>query len=156
MLPPIPYISEFLSKQNRVLQDWMRWFQSLAAAVNQAPTSVGTVSVTAGAASVTTTPITTKPTPIAAGLYRVTYYMQVTRAASLSSSLIPTFTWTTQAVSQSVTGATMNGNTTTTFQADTLPLVVDQGSSVTYALAYSSAGGTSMTYDFALRLELVP
>ena len=90
---------------------------------------------------------------LSAGLYRITYYTRITRAASVSSSLIVTFDWTDQGVSVSASGTAITGNTTSTFQSGTLMIYTDSNSPVRYSTTYVSVGATSMQYKLLVTLE---
>ena len=95
-------------------------------------------------------------THLVAGLYRLSYYAQVTQAASVSSSLTTQFQWTYNSVTQTLTSAAMTGNTTTTYQGLTFPLRVDYDTSVTYAGTYASSGAPAMQFSLDIALEAVP
>lgn len=136
------------------LRVWPQWLTKLVAAVNAAPSEVGTVSLTAQAATI---PTTTLPTPVlGAGLYRLTAYLRVTQAATVSSSLTLTLGWTDGAVACTSTQAALIGNTTSTTQATSLVVHADAASLITDQVTYVSVGATPMQYALYVRVEALP
>lgn len=89
-----------------------------------------------------------------AGLYEVKYYAQITRAASTSSSLEVTISWTTLGVAQASTGTAITGNTTGTHQGGSTLLYAD-GAPIRYATTYGSVGATAMQYALWVTLMQV-
>lgn len=133
---------------------WPQWLNALVRWVNRAAVTVG-VGVTASAQSASIGATAVPTGTLEAGIYRVTYYARITRAATTSSSLTVTIGWT-DGVAQTETGAAMTGNLTTTWQRGGGLIALDAGTSVTYAAAYSSVGATAMQYALAVRLEKLP
>lgn len=92
------------------------------------------------------------------GMYRVSAYIVVTRAAS-SSSTLPSvvITWTDQdnGQSQSLTLTPTNaGNVLTTFQEAVGVISVNVAAAIKYATSsYASSGGTPMQYALHIRVE---
>lgn len=153
-LAPVPFNSVLMSLKTRLMEfSWVRWLESLVTAVNATGQTLGTETLTAQTASVTTTAF--QAPVLVAGLYRVSYYQRVTTAATSSSSLTTTISWTDGGVSCSQSGAAMTGNTTATTQNGTLVISVDAGTSVTYALAYATSGATAMAFSWSGRLEVL-
>ena len=133
--------------------EWIKWWSNLTEAVDQAPSRQAGFTLSGQAASLSTTPI-----PLAeltGGLWRVSYYLQILTPGGASGSVQITFSWTRNGVAQTETAALLNGNTTTTHQFGTLPLRIDAGTPISYAVAYASAGVPAMTYELALAAELV-
>lgn len=100
---------------------------------------------------------TTLLTPASPGLFRISVYIIVSRAASSTSTLPSvTITWTDQdnATGQSVTVTpTDSGNLLTTVHEGTL-VVSAAASAIQYATAgFASSGGTSMQYALHMRAE---
>lgn len=155
-IPPVPRDSQVLqgSIKDKIFKTWDDWFQQIARLLGLSPAVVGTVSLTEQSASVSATAIATPE--LSAGLYRLTYYQRVTRAATSSSSLQTTIGWTDGGVACMVSGAAMTGNTTSTTQSDCLTVQVDKATSVTYTLTYASLGATSMQFAWSARLEQLP
>lgn len=88
-----------------------------------------------------------------ASLYRVNLYARITRAATVSSSLQPTFRWTEGGIALSRTYAAVTGNTTTTYLVDVFPVRIDANTALTYETAYASVGATTMQYSLEVAVE---
>ncbi len=156
-IPPIPRQSIVLRLQSLISLDWDNWFQALVRAITAAPSQVASTDVTGQHATIGSTAfMLPSGTTLDAGLYRVTYAAQVTRAASSSSSLQVAVGWHSGGVAQTVTGAALTANTTTTRESVTLPMLVDAATVPTYTVTYASSGVTSMQFWFAASLEALP
>ena len=107
----------------------------------------GSVSLTAQGAAISATNLYTAT----AGLYRVCYDVQVTRAASSSSSVGVTIGWnnggTQTKSSTAVASNALNAEDGNCY------VVNSGGSNITYATSYSSSGGTSMQYALRVTAE---
>lgn len=136
-----------------IAKGWINWiFQSLIPRVEAAPQVLKVVDLTAQAAAIPATPI---PLPVlAAGQYRVSWYVQITTPASIASATQITIGWTFNGVAQSFVGTLVNGNLTTSYESDELFLSIDRATAITYAASYVSAG-TPMDFAFSLACEQV-
>jgi len=132
---------------------WIQYFTAIVQSVSLAPARLQQISKVTQGASIPTTPLNLGV--LSAGNYRVSYYLQITRAASVSSSLTFTLGWTSQTVAISSSGTALTGNTTTTFQQATIFIYSDGRSAINYGIAYASVGGTSMQYFATVVLEAV-
>lgn len=151
-LAPVPFTNVLMNLRSRLMEfQWVRWLESLVTAINAAPQAVGTSDLSDQDASVSATAFDTGT--LSAGLYRVSYYQRVTQAATSSSSLTTAIGWTDGGVACTQSGAAMTGNTTATTQNGTLVVHVDAGTTVTYALTYSTSGATPMQFSWSGRLE---
>lgn len=94
------------------------------------------------------------------GMYKITFYLKVTRAATTSSvlgGLTITFTDATDSVSQSfvalgtnqagAAGITNTGNTTTSALQGDVIINAKAGTAVNFTIAYTSVGGTTMQFE---------
>src|SRR5271165_1602472 len=119
------------------------------------PSKVATVDSTAQGASIGTTTLYAIPAS-GAGMYRVSYYMKVTTAASSSSSVTLALSWTDRSDSSalSVTIPTP-ANSTAIGGVVSGSLIVDAALSTNlqYATTYVSSGGTAMQYTLRVRVE---
>jgi hypothetical protein len=129
------------------------WVTALVEDVDASPVRFSPVQLTTQGASIGTTalPLGT----LAEGLYRVTTYARITRAATTSSSLTVTISWTESAVALSLSGSAMTGNTTGTVQSTSYLVRIDQATPISYATTYASVGGTSMQYRLDVVVEQV-
>jgi hypothetical protein len=156
-LPPIPWkvpIAETFGALLTGRANWGAWFLALHNAVDAAAQRTGhALGLTTQAASLAAT--TLVPVP-ATGLYRITYYARITRAATTSSSLTVTVRWTDGGIAVARSGAAITGNTTATVQADSLLVQADQGTLLTIETTYASVGATTMQYALSARVEAMP
>jgi hypothetical protein len=130
---------------------WQQWFLGLNDQVDASAQQIRRLPLTAQGAAIPSTPI-----PMAAllgGLYRLSYYIRVTRAATTSSSLQVTIGHTDGAVLITDVGAALTGNLTSTHEGRVIPFKADQSSPITYAVAYASVGATTMLYAIDLIVE---
>lgn len=105
-------------------------------------------------ASIAATALIVAPT---AGLYRVNVYARITRAGSVSSSLIVTIghTDTTVLCSQPLTALTTN--TTASTRVASFPVYSDASVAITFATTYVDGGGPqSMQYGLQITVEQMP
>jgi hypothetical protein len=101
---------------------------------------------------------TTLLNPSQTGDFRISYYAQVTQAATTNSSLTVTIGWKTNGIAQSKTfaPASLTTNTTASNDGDGVVIRADGGQAVTYATTYASTGGTAMQYLIDVYAEALP
>jgi hypothetical protein len=153
-LAPIPFRAPLSSIGGFLAQAWIAWLQSLVDAIQAAAAVVGSLSITGRSSAVVATPLNTNG--LTDGFYKVTFYLRISRPASVSSSAQIVIGWTDGGVALSTTGTLLNGNTTATLQSGIVTIKVDQGTDVTVGVNYASVGGTSMQFAIEARLERVP
>lgn len=150
---PLSPKEDLVDPKRKPTTSFLEWITALIGDVDASPARVETVSVENQGAAIGTTAI---PTPaLAAGLYRVSYYARITRAATTSSSLTISIGCTETAVSVTFSGAAMTGNTTATVQSGSVLIRIDASTPISYSTAYASSGGTSMVYRLDVVLEVV-
>lgn len=142
----------------RMLDDWQKWFRGLAQAVNTAPQSPAQIALTTQSASVAQTSMVQVPS---AGLYRVSWLLQITQAASTSSSIQVRFDWEGREQALSLSGAALTSNTLGAMQSGSFQLYADLtlvGVPVTldYRTTYASVGATAMQYALNVVVEQMP
>ena len=153
-LPGLPRDPIAEAKTGLVPRVWVSWLQALAQQVDAAAFRVQTVSLTAQGATIATTSV---PIPsITYGLYRVSYALRITRAATSSSSATVTVGWKDGTVSCAQAFTAVTGNTTATVQSGTVLVRCDAAGPITYAVAYASTGATSMQFQLDVVVEAVP
>lgn len=149
---PFPVKDPIANKgQGLITSPWIDWFTGLVSDVSASATRLQTVALTGQVASIGATSIPLGA--LATGLYRVTWFVRVTVAASTSSSLIVTLGFTTGGVTCALSGAALTGNTASSTQSETRMLAIDGSTPITYSTTYVSVGGTSMAYAVSLVLE---
>lgn len=153
-LPGLPRDPIAEAQTGRVPHVWISWLQALAHQADAAAFRLQTVSLVAQGAAIAATSVPIASLP--AGLYRATYALRITRAASSSSSATVTLRWKDGAVSCAQAFAAVTGNTTATTQSGTILLRADAESPISYAVAYASVGATSMQFSLDVVVEAVP
>lgn len=154
VLDPPPTIAPVTSDRSTSLMssDWMRWVLALRSIVNVQAQQIGsTVNLTQQSATVAATSI---PLPaLSNGNYRVSYYLEKTTADGVSSSTQVTIGWTHNSKSLTHQFAALTTDTTTATDAQTLPMLIDQNSAITYAVSYASNTPGKMQYLLTLWVE---
>jgi len=152
LIPPVPMSSPIFDKTTHwFTRDIVRFLDTLRSVMSAAAQVIASVSLTSQSATIATTDVPTSP--LTEGLYRVTYSLRITQAATTSSSAQLTLGWTSNSVSSSQTFAAVTGNTTATQQSDTITVFSDAGTPITYAVVYASVGATPMLYSFNVLIE---
>lgn len=154
-LPPVPMRSKVVDRTTEwFTRDIVNFLNALRGVLATVAQVIRSVAVRDQDASIPTTDLSAGVLP--SGLARVTYALQITQAATVSSSAQVTLGWTTSTVSASQTFAAVTGNTTATQQSGTITVLSDAGTPITYAVAYVSVGATPMVYSFDVRVEALP
>lgn len=159
-LSPLPTDAPLLElgldgKQTPYLStDWYKALYERDTRLQAASPVLGTpTNISAQSASVGTSSLTLPA--LSRGIYRISWYVRITQAATVSSSLTVTIGWTETAITLTASGAAITGNTVTTTQSGSLLLVTDPSAPITYATTYVSVGATPMIYRLAVACELV-
>lgn len=134
-------------------EPWVRYLTANATAVSQAAARLAVVELSGQSTSLTATAFAFGD--VVAGLYRLSYYATVSRAATTSSSLSLTFTHTDGGLTKSITTTAITGNTTATYTAGMVLLRVDNAAPVTFGTTYASVGATTMQYTLVIVVEKV-
>lgn len=157
---PLPYGAPIIQLDPRtqkpaagypISKEWGIYLQtSLAGPISTSVQTLPKVALTAQTAAIATTPI---PLPVlAAGYYRVTYYIRITTPASINSSVTLTINWTESGVSLSTSTAAITGNLVTTVSTGTVMLAIDGATAISYQTAYAS-NAAGMAYRLTIAVE---
>lgn len=149
----LPMRDAIVGEQKTITDVWADYFAALGQSATRASVMEGEKELTGQSAAIASTAIPLQT--VYQALYRVSYYAEITQAASSSSSLTVTIGWTRASKSFTESGTAITGNTTTTQQNGTLFVSVDGGSEITYSTAYSSSGATPMEYRLELKAERI-
>lgn len=138
----------------RVTEDWRRWLQQVKDAIDAAGRKVGAaVALSAQASSL----IGAVDTPaLTAGLYRVSWHLRVTRAATTAGSVALALSTTAGGQVTTETVGTLATNVLGDARSGVAVLDVDAGAAVSYATVYSSTGATALQYALQLSVEALP
>lgn len=140
-------------QEGLITEPWVSYLSQQSLVISQSMTRINSVSLTNQSASIGATDMSGGV--ISAGLYEIKYYARITQAATTSSSLTITFDWTDGAVSPSVSGTAITGNTTSTVQSGSYLIRVDNLSPVRYSTTYGSVGATPMKHSLYITLSEV-
>jgi hypothetical protein len=154
IVPPVPGARPGGPQPWRLSSVALSYLTRMATNVNLSPAQLNALQATDQSASMANTDLTGGA--IVAGLYELRYWATVVQAATVSSSLTVTLTFTYRAVTKTASGAAMTTNTTGTHQSGSLPLFYSDASSpIQISTTYASVGGTPMLYDiFAVLLRV--
>lgn len=132
-------------------QFWI-WIQNaLLGPVSTSVQIFPAVTLSAQNASIGTTPIPLPSLPT--GTYRLTYYARITTAGTVSSSLTVNFFWTESGQAMSAAGAAITGNTVTTFGSQSIMILSDAASALSYSTTYASNAAGEMKYRLTIKVE---
>ncbi len=106
---------------------------------------------TAVGASITTKTLFTAGSK---GVFKVHYYILVTRAATSSSSVALTLTWTDDSQAQTNAPSSPTNTTGNFIQGDVF-VELAAGQALTFATAYASSGATSMQHSIYLAVQRI-
>lgn len=130
---------------------WVQFWTDHFSDVDTAPRRIGAITLVDQNAAIGTSPIPIGD--VAPGIYQISYYQAVRAAAGVTSSLTLTFRWTDNGVAKNFTATAMAGNTTTTYQQDTVTIRVDGNTAISYETAYASNPGGAMRYALDVQVE---
>ncbi len=133
-------------------KEFGNWLQtSVVASVAATAQFFTPVNLINQSATIATTPI---PLPaLAAGAYRIQYYVRKTTADGVSSSLTVTFSWTEGGQALSLSGAALTTDAVTAVQTGISPILIDASTPISYAVAYASNTPGQMKFRLYLLLE---
>jgi hypothetical protein len=151
---PLPIRDPVVDPQRLITTPWIYALSAVQQQIDTSPSRLSGVSLQTQGASIGTTAFPTGT--LGAGLYRVQPYARITRAATTSSSLTVTVSFTESTLTLSTSWPALTGNTTGTILAGEPRLIrIDASTPVSYATTYASVGGTSMQYRLDLILERI-
>lgn len=155
-IDPLPDREPLTLDRGLIGPAWYRWLFNLRSLFVNGTQQIGSTLVLTGQhAAISTTGIPL-PGPLANGEYRVTSYLRVTAADGVSSSVQLTIGWTESGVTlTALAGAALTGDSITTVQGGTVPLVIDQNTAITYSTTYASNTPGQMQYKLTLLVESV-
>lgn len=136
-----------------VTDRWRIWLRDLfLATTEQTSKRIASVTIPSGAGAIATTPFPTGS--LAGGLYRVSVFAHIVVAATISSSLIITISFTHHGVACALQTDDLNGNLTTSVRSATFPIQIDAGTPISYRATYASSAA-GMQYALAAAVETV-
>lgn len=128
-------------------------YNSITTAANGMPAEYATVNSTGNVAAITTTTLYAVPAA-GTGIYRVSYYLLQTTAATSSASLQLTVGWTdSSSTAQTATSTNLVSNLVGAETSGSFIVQSANSQNITYAVSYTSVGLTAAAYGIYLRLE---
>lgn len=150
---PLVYLKPQDGQPGHPTAPFLIFMRGLGQDVASSPQGFETVAIEGRTSAIPTSAFPTDG-DLSAGIYRVSWAAKVVTVAGVSSSFQVTISWVWKGVTQQWVGALMNGNLTTTYEADSVPLLyVDAATPVTYAVAYASNPAAAMAFDAFFKLE---
>jgi len=154
MIPSFPFRERLIGldalAQGMLTQPWQIWLRGLVDATNASPQVVKNVTGTPTGSIIATTALLANTG--SAGLFRVSWFVRITRRATTSSS-VRVFINFNDGVALTISGTAVTGNQVTTIQQQTVLVRCAAGSALTYNTTYSSSGATSMQYALSIIVE---
>lgn len=136
-------------------QQWGNWLLALQNSVNAAPVRLG-AQVTLSGQNAAIAAADLAAGQIVSGDYSLAYWLRVSLPAGVTSDAQVTFTWTSGGVTQTFVGTLVNGNLTTSYASQSVPLFrPDDGTPITYAVAYNSNPAAAMQFELDVVLSRV-
>lgn len=147
---PMVYLSTALGTvPGAMTREFYNWFLPLIQRVQTGAIGVNAVTIEAQTAAISNaTAVLT-----ANGVYRISWWLRVTAAAGVSSSLTVSVGYIQGGLTLSQSGAAVTGNTTSTVQSGSFVLRSDPGSPITFSVAYASVPAAAMAYQIDLIAE---
>jgi hypothetical protein len=151
--PTIP-VPDANFAQRLFYEMWTRWIQNLLNVVNMVVfVKYHADDLVEQDAAIAATNINEQP--LTEGLYRISWYLRPTQAATTSSSIQVRFGWTDDGVALTSTAAAIATNLTTSVQSGSILVYVEGDTDITYETLYASVGATPMHYHLEVDLEQI-
>lgn len=148
-LAPIPADTEIVDQAGTITIFFRYLWQALIDSFGQSPT-VATAQQLAKTAAIGTT---AAYTTLAAGLYRISYYLQRTIDDGAASSATVTLGWTTGGVPLTEVEVALTELAGLRQQSGSKLVYADQATDLTYAVAYASTTPNKMTFRIDVMAE---
>lgn len=149
-LAPPPLKTQLVDGDGLMTKQFYEWFLSITTRVASSAAAVTTAALSSQTASL---PLTTLQIAAPSGLYRVSWYLRIVVAASVSSSIQFAVAYLDGGLALQQTGPAETGNTTATVQSGSFVLKSDPASPIAFATTYASVGVPDMSYDLSVVLE---
>jgi hypothetical protein len=153
VVEPLPDSDPVVDADTRLITPvWYRYLSTaIVARLSGAPLVARMVTVANHGASIGATSLSQG----SFGLYRVSWVLRITQAATVSSQATVTIANTDAGVNVAQVAPAVTGNTTTTVQSGSVLVRADAATAITYAVAYTSVGATPMLYTISVAIEAV-
>lgn len=152
-LSPVPF-RNVLTVVNQwiVTHDWRRWFQELKDRIDLSPVRIGSAAALTGQVA-TIGPVALVTPSLQTGLYRVSWLLRITQAATVSGSLQIAIFATVGGVVTTQTAAALASNVLGDVQSGSVLVTVDPGTDISYRVTYASVGAAVLTFTSDVYVE---
>lgn len=134
-------------------QRWGDWFGNVLANQERSAGRLVTVKLTdQDSAGITTTEIPAPP--LTAGVYRISYYLRMSRLDSITADVQPTFRWVWDSQARQYDGASISTNTLAETGTAAILIEIDNNTVTTYETNVSMGSGDGL-YALTIVLEEV-
>lgn len=147
----VPDRDPVVDKSGHLTRSWWDWFGLFRLTLQSYPTRNNTISRTAQTASISATDLSIGS--LAAGAYRVSYYLRTT-TADLGATVLLTLTWTDGGTLMTHTSATVSGNAVTNYTQASVRMCVDAATAIQYATTFAAEG--LFAYKLCATVEHIP
>lgn len=152
---PYPNRDPWVDKDGFVTDEVDRWLLALVGSVQASPSRVGAqVILTEQDDSIAFTDIAAGGN-LAAGVYRLTYYVRVTSPDGVASSIEVDFSFTDHGQVMTFPGAAVTGDTVTSAGTGSIMFYADGNAPITYSTIYASNTPNAMVYELIVILEQI-
>lgn len=151
-LAPIPLKQPIVDRQGQITEYFRLRWQQLIDAFTTSPTVSPSTLLTGQTASIVTS---TAFTTTFQGLYRVSYYLRKTLPDGAGSSLTMTLGWIDEgtALTQAFTALALDS--VLAQQSGSIFVYVDNGTDITFDVAYTSTTPAAMIYSVGVSVERI-
>lgn len=153
-LPPLNAREPMVDADRRPSKTFLDLWTHVSARQEASAARVGSATTQPGlSAAVSTTAL--ELGALSAGYYRVSVYVRVTTAATVSSSITPTIAHTDNGIACSQAGDALTANSVSVPKSWTFVVYADASSPISYSVAYASVGATAAVYKVTIVVEEV-
>lgn len=153
-VPPYPRTDAIANERGKLSQPYQDWLdQGLIPRLNMMPVLTGRL-IADGTAAFGATPLAEFDN--AGGHYEISYALRVLTAATTSSGVSLTISWTENGLARSKTTANLVANTTAQNDTGAFIIQTDPNTPVTASVAYVSVGATPMRYRASVYAKRLP
>jgi hypothetical protein len=155
ILPPPPRDTAAIDAERRLSRPWQSWLdEAVIPRVQAAPFVIGSYHADQAEASIATTDV--PDYDLEGGYLRVSYALRLTQAATTSSGVTATVTWTERGFTRTRTTPALNTNALAQYDSGVFMVQADPGTAITVATTYVSVGATPMQYGYDVFIERMP
>lgn len=157
LVPTASALSSSVAQGWRLIQTWLQWFKNVRSACNA---SALVMLIVTGTGTGSLGPTLFALPVLATGVYRVSFFLQVTTAAGVSSALTPKLHATNNIAgvpgANVQTGPSLVSNDITVPGSMLFTQQIASSTTLSWELVYGSVGVQTMAYQYAIVVEQLP